>query len=92
MFGEPFGCLRDLSTHKYIKLLFNNLETFRYFYIKYYWPFLTRAVNAMASKSVMQGRVEYYKWITSSVQARIQRETQRPDFMTEILKHNVSFC
>ena len=90
MFGEPFGNLQDLSTHKYIQLLFNSLEAFRLYYIKYYWPFTARILNAVVSKSVMQGRIEYYAWVASRVEARIQRDTQRPDFMTEILKHNVS--
>ena len=88
LFGEPFGCLQDLYTHKYIKLLFNSLESFRWYYIKYYWPFLTRPLNAVSNKSVMKGRLEYYAWVATRVKARAEQDTQRPDFMTEILKHN----
>lgn len=88
IFGEPFGCLQDLSTHKYIQLLFNSLRAFRMYYIKYYWPVADRILNAMASKTSLQGRIDYYRWVASMTQARVERETQRPDFMTEILKHN----
>jgi cytochrome P450 len=88
MFGEPFGCLQDLATHKYIDLLFGSLKAFRYYYIQYYWPFTKRPLKVLAGKAAGEARLEFYAWVASKTRARVERETQRPDFMTEILKHN----
>lgn len=30
LFGEPFGCLQDMTTHKHIKLLFDSVKSFRF--------------------------------------------------------------
>lgn len=87
-FGEPFGCLQDKATHKYIKMVFASLRAFPLFYIMSYWPLTKYLRNLVLDQSVMAGRLEYYKWIASRTQQRVARETQRPDFMTEILKHN----
>ena len=87
-FGEPFGCLQDFSTHKYITLLFSSLKAFRISYIFYYWPAARRLKNLLFDASSIQGRVDFYKWVASQTGKRIDRETQRPDFMSEILKHN----
>jgi cytochrome P450 len=87
-FGEPFGCLQDLSTHKYIDLLFSSLQAFRLTYIMFYWPFAKRLRGMVVDQKVLAGRQEWYRWVGEKTQARVSRETQRPDFMTEILKHN----
>ena len=88
VFGEPFGSLQDLATHKYIDLLFCSLKMFRLSYIMHYWPITKYLRNLVVDQSVVRGRLEYYKWVTAQTHKRIDRETQRPDFMTEILKHN----
>lgn len=87
-FGEPFGSLQDRATHKYIKLLFASLKTFRFHYVTQYWPIVKYLRNLIVDQGFMDARREYYGWVRSQTQKRIERETQRPDFMTEILKHN----
>lgn len=87
-FGEPFGCLQDKATHKYIKLLFTSLQGFRFNYLMTYWPFIKRLRSLVVDQREMAARQEYYGWVASQTQRRVQRETQRPDFMTEILKRN----
>ena len=88
LFGEPFGCLQNLSTHKYISLLLANLKMFRLSYVMYYWPFIRRLRSLLLDQQILRGRIDFYRWIGERTQQRVQTETQRPDFMTEILKHN----
>lgn len=87
-FGEPFGCLQDKATHKYIQMLFTSLRAFPFHYIMSYWPWTARFRSLIVDQKVIAGRKEYYEWIGLRTQQRVQAETQRPDFMTEILKHN----
>lgn len=86
--GEPFGNLRDLRMHDYIPMLFRSLLSFRLYYMFHYWPFLKNLRNLVADKKIVEGRVNYYKWVAGQTRKRTERETQRPDFVTEILKHN----
>ena len=87
-FGEPFGCLQDKATHKYIQMLFTSLKAFPLHYIMMHWPITKYLRSLVVNPETLQRRLEYYKWIASRTQIRTERETQRPDFMTEILKHN----
>jgi cytochrome P450 len=80
--------LQDLATHKYIALLFDSLRAFRFFYIMFYYPIAKRLRGLILDQKVLANRMEYYGWLKSQTKKRIERETQRPDFMTFILKHN----
>ncbi|KAF2173047.1 hypothetical protein M409DRAFT_62676 [Zasmidium cellare ATCC 36951] len=88
MFGEPFGCLQDLSTHKYITLLFRSMMGFKFGYILSYWPWAKKFGSLIIDPSALEKRKEFLNWIHGQVEKRIERETQRPDFMTHILAHN----
>jgi cytochrome P450 len=74
--------------HEHIPMLFTALQGFRLYYIFYYWPIMRKLRSIIADERVVQGRVNWYKWVAQQTQTRASRETQRPDFMTEILKHN----
>ncbi|KAK4547942.1 hypothetical protein LTR36_010661 [Oleoguttula mirabilis] len=88
LFGEPFGCLQDLRTHRYIELLFRGLQGFRMFYVISYFPWVKYLSSLIVDKSMIAGRIEYTNWVAQQARTRIARDTQRPDFMTHILKHN----
>ncbi|KAK5684481.1 hypothetical protein LTS10_004351 [Elasticomyces elasticus] len=88
LWGEPFGCLRDRSTHKYVRLLFRSVEAFRFAYVKAYFPWAKYVGNLVLDTKVIADRLEYLEWVGGQTRKRAGRETQRPDFMTYILKHN----
>lgn len=88
MFGEPFGCLQNRETHKYITLIFLSIRALRMGYIMSYYPWVKWFGNWIVDKKSLAGRKEYYNWVVSRTQTRMDRETQRPDFMTEVLKNN----
>lgn len=88
LFGEPFGCLRDMQTHEYVQLLFQNIEAARLYYILSYFPWMKRFGSLFIPKGLLAKRLEYHNWIKSQTKKRIARETDRPDFMTHVLKRN----
>lgn len=69
-------------------MLFRTLKVFRLYYLMYYWPLLKRLRGLVVKQNSIKQREDFYQWVANQTQARVQRETQRPDFMTEILKHN----
>lgn len=94
LFGEPFGCLQELSTHKYVEMLFGSLRAFRMSYILYvdhdfatlfgltssshYFPSTKRFSNFMIDKAMLASRPEYYRWVHAQLKKRMERDTQRP--------------
>lgn len=87
-FGTPFGCLRDRKQHMCIDCIYNTLSTFRFQYFTSYWPALKRLQSMWTSNKHVQGRKELYQFIQAHTMQRMATETQRPDFMTETLKHS----
>ncbi|EAW09020.1 cytochrome P450 [Aspergillus clavatus NRRL 1] len=88
LFGEPFGCLQDLSTHRYVALLFESLKSLRMIYILAYYPWLRFLGNLIVDKGLIQKRKEYATWVSTQVTKRINTATPRPDFMSHILANN----
>ncbi|KAK4902586.1 hypothetical protein LTR27_000523 [Elasticomyces elasticus] len=87
LWGEPFGCLRDRATHKYVRLLLRSVEAFRFAYIKEYYPWVKYVGNLVLDTKVLADRLEYLNWVGGQTRKRAELETQRPDFMTYVLKH-----
>ncbi|EME87800.1 uncharacterized protein MYCFIDRAFT_71270 [Pseudocercospora fijiensis CIRAD86] len=88
MFGEPFGCLQTGETHWVITLLFDSVKAFRMFYISRYWPWVKSLGSMIIDKRLIAKRTVYFAWVSKQVKNRMERDTQRPDFMTLILQHN----
>ncbi|OTB09038.1 hypothetical protein M426DRAFT_316328 [Hypoxylon sp. CI-4A] len=88
LFGVPFGCLQDLSTHQYVALLFETLNAARLIHVMSYFPWLKYLGNLVIDKRMIQKRAEFSEWVSSQVHKRIERGTERPDFMTQILENN----
>lgn len=74
--------------HEFIPIVLNSILSFRLYYIFHYWPFLKNLRTLVADKTIVEGRVNFYKWVAGQTRKRTDRETQRPDFVTEIMKHN----
>lgn len=90
LFGEPFGSLQDKATHKHIETQLRALDAGHFFYIMTYWPWIKALGGLIIDQKAMADRMEFYHWTKSQVEKRAARETQRPDFMTHILKHNAA--
>ncbi|EMF16370.1 benzoate 4-monooxygenase cytochrome P450, partial [Sphaerulina musiva SO2202] len=88
LFGEPFGCLQNLATHKHIDLLFKSLKGFRFMYIVGYFPIVKYLGSLIVDQKMIEGRKDYMNWVSDQVSKRLAKETDRPDFMTYITSHN----
>lgn len=73
---------------RYITLLFQSLKGFRISYILHYYPWLQGIGKKLIPVELLAKRKEFQGWVKSQVRKRIERDTQRPDFMTQILANN----
>lgn len=69
-------------------MLFTSLKGFRFNYLITYWPVVKHLRSLVLDQNIIKARMEFFKWVAGQTQQRVQRETQRRDFMTEILKRN----
>lgn len=57
--GEPFGCLQNLSTHKYVLLLLQSMKSLRMIYVITHFPWLKYLGNMIIDKDLIKKRKEY---------------------------------
>lgn len=86
-FGKPFGCLQNLETHEYVRLLLDSVRGGALFYIVTYFPWVKKLGSLVISKEMMARRLQFSRWVYAQTEERCAQETQRPDFMTHILAH-----
>ncbi|TKX20408.1 cytochrome P450 monooxygenase-like protein 40 [Elsinoe australis] len=84
-FGAPFGCLAQATTHKYVNLLLSSIKAFSLFYLFHYFPALQQLRKYVVKSDVIKLRQEWTDFVKSSTHKRIEAETERHDFMTDIL-------
>ncbi|KAI5197522.1 putative P450 monooxygenase [Aureobasidium subglaciale] len=86
-FGHPFGSLADMKQHLWVGNILEGLKAIKFAYVTYYFPIVRKLGSLIINKSQIQKRIELFKWIEAKAAARIAAETQRPDFVTSILKN-----
>ncbi|KAF2221009.1 cytochrome P450 monooxygenase [Elsinoe ampelina] len=85
MFGKPFGCLAETHTHKYVALLLNAVKAFSLFYIMNHWPLLKSLQKYVMKPALLKARLEWIDFVKTFTIARMESDTERHDFMTDIL-------
>ncbi|KAF2625088.1 cytochrome P450 monooxygenase-like protein [Macroventuria anomochaeta] len=90
-FGEPLYCLRDSGYHMWVNMVFMGLKgiptiAIRNKYILFRW--LDRFRNLFTdTQAVVRARKEFFAMASARVTARLEKETERPDFFTFILQN-----
>lgn len=87
-FGEPFGCLRDSNYHPWVATIFQSIKTGAYLRSLSVYPRLAKAVRSILPKQVVRKRVQHYQMSKEKVVHRLAAQTQRPDFISHILRCN----
>lgn len=88
MFGEPFDCLADMNYHPWVRILFESIKAATIFSTTSLFPGAQTVIMALAPKKLIETR-DYHQGLTvQKVKTRLDRVTDRADFMTYILRHN----
>ncbi|KFX95463.1 hypothetical protein V490_03843 [Pseudogymnoascus sp. VKM F-3557] len=88
MFGEPFDCLEDLVYHPWVRIIFESVKAATIFSTASLFPGAQTVIMALAPKKLLETR-DYHQGLTvKKVKTRLDRVTDRADFMTYILRHN----
>ena len=88
-FGEPFDCLKNESYHFWVQMLFSGIQAVTFRSVVQRFPPLERVVTwCMAGhvKMALRKMEEHKQLARERVDRRLGLETERPDFMSYILK------
>jgi cytochrome P450 len=72
-------------------MLFNGIKSIHMSYVFRHLPLAKYFVGFLVDKKSIppvHARQEFVAWVSSQVQKRVERDTQRPDFMSHILANN----
>lgn len=87
-FGEPFYCLRDDHYHWWVSLMLDAVKVSVYLKIPHFFPFLKPLGKLLIPKRLEERKNAVFQLTVDKVGRRLQRQTQRPDFTSYILRHS----
>lgn len=90
-FGEPLYCLRDSEYHMWVNMIFIGLRgipiiAIRNKYILFRWLDYFKSLFE-DTQAVVRARKQFFAMASARVTARLEKETDRPDFFTFILQN-----
>lgn len=87
--GESFDCLRQSELHPWVSLLYKFLKMSTFNNIVVRFPWLSKVLLPLIlPKSLKEDRLKHLLYTKERVISRMDRDTDRPDFMSNVLKHN----
>ncbi|KXX74697.1 putative sterigmatocystin biosynthesis P450 monooxygenase stcF [Madurella mycetomatis] len=86
-FGEPFGCLEESRMHPWIRFIFANLKVMMYGQIISTMGTFGAALKMLVPKRLRDQVLQHATFSREKVNCRLERSTDRPDFMSHIVGH-----
>ncbi|EAW10448.1 cytochrome P450 [Aspergillus clavatus NRRL 1] len=86
-FGEPFDCLKDSKYHWWVSIMLDAVKLSVYLKILWFFPFLAPLTKLLVPRSLHQRREASFQLVVDKVDRRLQRQTDRPDFISYILRN-----
>jgi cytochrome P450 len=86
--GESFDCLEKQEYHPWITFLFAAFKALAFINAAKNFPWASKVILSLMPKSLSQARLNHMLFTKERVLKRVSQGTGRPDFMTNVLKHN----
>lgn len=87
-FGESFGCLREQKSHPWIDIISEATQAFAYIGLSRRVPGLERLLMSVIPKKKTEQAAWHTKFSSDMADKRLAMVTDRPDFMSFILRYN----
>jgi cytochrome P450 len=87
-FGEPFGSLKEGKMHPWVEMSNDFGHGLALIATVNSYPPLDRLLRLVIPKQIMQKTVDHIAMSRAKVMKRLNTDTDRPDFVTHILKQN----
>ncbi len=90
-FGESFNCLQDSQYHDWVKTLHNFLKGMVFAAATRFYPSVEYLFFALLPKSIIEIQKRHTEFANKRINRRLNMETDRPDFITPIMKDNQDY-
>ncbi|KAI4121446.1 MAG: hypothetical protein LQ338_006353 [Usnochroma carphineum] len=90
-FGEPFGCIERGEYHTWVRTLFMYLKGMSLAAAPRYYPTLEFLLQKLMPQSIIDGQLQHQQYAHERINKRLDKRSNRPDFMTPFMKNNVDF-
>ncbi|KAJ6008198.1 Cytochrome monooxygenase lcsI, partial [Penicillium herquei] len=87
VYGEPFDCLKNIEYHPWVSMIFTTSKGSAFMRAVLIYPWLAPVVKNLLPRETMRLRREHMEMSAQKAQRRLDRKTDRPDFMTAVLKN-----
>ena len=87
-FGESFDCLKNSSLHAWVTLIFKSIRANSLALVAKRFNPLGKLLLFFQSEDAVHKRKDHMRMTREKVGRRLKKQTDRPDFMTYILRHN----
>lgn len=86
--GESFDCLQQSELHQWVSFLFASFKYAAIFAALRRFAMLTPLLKAVLPKKLLEAKVKHFAFTKEKVEKRMELGTERPDFMSRVLRHN----
>jgi cytochrome P450 len=87
-FGESFDCLKNGKAHPWVEISYDFGKGVALIAAVNFYPPLDRLLRLVIPKQIMQRTTDHMAMSRAKVMKRLSTDTDRPDFVTHILKQN----
>jgi cytochrome P450 len=89
-FGETFGCLTNSLYHPWVGMLIKSMKAGYFIIQSQKYPLFEKMLLYFIPASLRRRRQEHLSLTQEKVEKRVAKQTDRPDFLSFILKHEDS--
>lgn len=90
MFGESFGCLETSEPNPWIEFIFGAVKDIVYMSVLKQFPWFEWLAMKMIPKSVIRKGINHFNLTVDKADRRIAMSSDRPDFMSAVMKNGFS--
>lgn len=89
-FGEPFDCLKETTYHPWVTMIIEYLKHVAFLSVLVRFPPALELAMRFLPAKVRQARIDHERMSIEKVERRLKSTTDRPDFLSHIIRHNGS--
>ena len=86
--GQSFDCLKESALHPWVALIFNHFKISSLMATVRYYPPISWLLMKCIPQSMRKIQKDHFQLAVDRINARMNLETERVDFMTNVLKQN----
>lgn len=90
-FGESFNCLKNSESHPWVAMICNYVPAMVFVTMARFYPTFETIGMKLVPKSLLKKQEDHFRFAVEKIHRRMNLETQRPDFVTPLIRDNKDY-